>query len=84
MGNVIGRCWESRFEPLNLDNPFIILLREKGMVRIERIKSHPRAQNIFLFDGGEGNLVFFLGFMDGEIAELGSPIKASYLLNWEE
>ena len=82
MGNVVGRCWESRLEPLNLDNPSIILFREKGIVRIEKIKSNPKAQNIFLFDGGGGNLVFFLGFLDGELAELGFPLKASYLLNW--
>jgi hypothetical protein len=83
MGNVIGRCWESRFEPLNLNNPFIILLREKGIVRIEGIKSNPKAQNIFLYDGGGGNLVFFLGFMDGDTVELPSDLKANYLLKWE-
>jgi len=83
MGNVVGRCWESRLEPLNLDNPFIILLREKGIVRIEGIKSNPKAQNIFLFDGSGGNLVFFLGFMDGDAVELPSEFKASYLIKWE-
>jgi hypothetical protein len=84
MGNSPGvRCWESRLEPLNLDNPFIILLREKGIVRIEGIKSNPKAQNIFLLDGGEGNLVFFFGFMDGDMVELPSEFKASYLMRWE-
>ncbi|MBC7329994.1 hypothetical protein H5T88_06500 [bacterium] len=83
VGKIIGRCWESHLEPLNLDSPFIIFLREKNIVRIEGIKSNPKAQNIFLFDGGGGNLVFFLGFMDGNTVELPSKFKASYLIKWE-
>ncbi|MGB9876228.1 MAG: hypothetical protein ACPLPS_00500 [bacterium] len=82
MGNVIGRCWESKFEPMNLNKPFLIFLRGKDAVWIERIKCEPQAQNIFLFDGGGGNLVFFLGFLDGDITELGASLKASYLLRW--
>lgn len=77
MGDVIGRCWESRDEPLSIENPYIWVLTKWGSLRIEGIRSQPKAQNIFLYDGGNGNLVFFFGFMDGGREELKS-FEASF------
>ncbi len=79
MGNVVDRCWQSRDEPLSLEEPFIWILTQWGKLRIEKIYSQPQAQNIFLFDGGNGNLVFFFGFMDGSPQEF-QTFKASYII----
>lgn len=79
MGNVLGRCWESRDEPLCYEKPFIFVLTEWGSLRIEGIRSKPQAQNLFLYDGGNSNLVFFFAFLDGYHQELKS-FKASFVV----
>lgn len=80
--NIVGRCWESRDEPLSFENPQILVFTRWGALSIENIRCEPQAQNIFLFSGGNHNLVFFLAFMDGSLQEVNS-FKASFEIVFE-
>jgi len=82
IGNVVGRCWQSRDEPLSMDRAFIRLLTKWGDLRIEDIRAQPHPQNIFLYDDGEGNLALFIAFMDGVLQEIGGRWQASYIIEW--
>lgn len=78
MNGEVGRMWESRNEPLSIDDPFIIVITNWGQIHIDGISSEPQAQNIFLFNGSGGNLVLFFGFLDGGLQEISTPFRASY------